>query len=96
MSTSGRSEIKYHVEYFLVQYDKAVTSRRAAEEDEDFKTMNLRPVLSSIHPIEAKAGMLIHFRVIIFLPRWTLNARYKVGKRSIGLEEMNNGNGVSA
>nr|KAJ0184681.1 hypothetical protein LSAT_V11C900487770 [Lactuca sativa] len=30
------------------------------------------------------------------LPRWTLNARYKVGKRSIGLEEINNKNGVSA
>ncbi|KAL7605571.1 hypothetical protein Lser_V15G18762 [Lactuca serriola] len=34
----------------------AVESRRAAEEDEDFKTMNSRPVLSSVHPIEAKAG----------------------------------------
>ncbi|CAI9267256.1 unnamed protein product [Lactuca saligna] len=30
------------------------------------------------------------------LPRWALNARYKVGKRSIGLKEMNNENGVSA
>ncbi|XP_052627170.1 protein FAR1-RELATED SEQUENCE 9-like [Lactuca sativa] len=30
------------------------------------------------------------------LPRWTLNARYKVGKRSIRLGEMNNENGVSA
>ncbi|CAI9284465.1 unnamed protein product [Lactuca saligna] len=69
--------------FLAVQYDKAIASRRAAEEDEDFKTMNSRPVLSSKHPIEAKAG-------------WTLNARYKVGKRSIGLEEMNNGNGVSA
>ncbi|GJY92410.1 FAR1-related sequence 5-like protein [Tanacetum coccineum] len=37
-------------------YDKAVNSRRAAEEDEDFKTMNSRAVLSSVHPIEAKAG----------------------------------------
>ncbi|KAL4583522.1 hypothetical protein LXL04_008096 [Taraxacum kok-saghyz] len=30
------------------------------------------------------------------LPRWTLNFRYKVGNRSIGLREMNNENGVSA
>nr|KAJ0193938.1 hypothetical protein LSAT_V11C800403860 [Lactuca sativa] len=42
--------------FLAVQYDKAVDSRRAAEEDEDFKTMNSRPVLSSIHPIEEKAG----------------------------------------
>ncbi|XP_052622639.1 protein FAR1-RELATED SEQUENCE 5-like [Lactuca sativa] len=41
---------------FVEQYDKVVESRRAAEEDENFKTMNLRPVLSSVHPIEAKAG----------------------------------------
>nr|GEX24426.1 hypothetical protein [Tanacetum cinerariifolium] len=41
---------------FVIQYDKAVEARRAAEEDEDFKTMNLMPVLSSINPIEAKAG----------------------------------------
>ncbi|KAL7589965.1 hypothetical protein Lser_V15G37917 [Lactuca serriola] len=40
---------------FVVQCDKAVESRRAAEEDEDFKTMNSRPVLSSVHPIEEKA-----------------------------------------
>nr|GEW57602.1 hypothetical protein [Tanacetum cinerariifolium] len=35
---------------------RTVNSRRAAEEDEDFKTMNSREVLSSVHPIEAKAG----------------------------------------
>nr|KAJ0194647.1 hypothetical protein LSAT_V11C700365420 [Lactuca sativa] len=69
-------------EHFLkLQYDKAVASRRAVEEDEDFKTMNSRPVLSSRHPIEAKAGECY---------------TRKVGKRSIGLEEMNNGNGFSA
>nr|KAJ0224579.1 hypothetical protein LSAT_V11C100000940 [Lactuca sativa] len=39
---------------FVVQYDKAVESRRADKEDEDFKTMNSRPVLSSVHLIEAK------------------------------------------
>ncbi|XP_023751603.2 protein FAR1-RELATED SEQUENCE 5-like [Lactuca sativa] len=41
---------------FVLQYDKAVDPRRAAEEDEDFKTMNSSPILSSVHPIEAKAG----------------------------------------
>ncbi|GJY63659.1 FAR1-related sequence 5-like protein [Tanacetum coccineum] len=41
---------------FVIQYDKAVEARRAAKEDEDFKTMNSLPVLSSINPIEAKAG----------------------------------------
>nr|KAJ0207813.1 hypothetical protein LSAT_V11C500281870 [Lactuca sativa] len=30
------------------------------------------------------------------LPRWTVNARYKLGSASIGLGEMNNENGVSA
>nr|GEW68209.1 hypothetical protein [Tanacetum cinerariifolium] len=40
---------------FVIQYDKAVEARRAAEEDEDFKTMNSMLVLSSIHSIEAKA-----------------------------------------
>nr|KAJ0194364.1 hypothetical protein LSAT_V11C800399740 [Lactuca sativa] len=33
-----------------------IESQRASEEDEDFKTMNSRPVLSSVHLIEAKAG----------------------------------------
>ncbi|KAL7602925.1 protein FAR1-RELATED SEQUENCE 5-like [Lactuca sativa] len=168
---------------FVVQYDKAVESRRAAEEDEDFKTMNSRPILSSVHPIEAKAGQcytrkmfdtfkkewteaitnlthetigktteestyrvgqldvdkknigaLLPFVLSLdqvsvtcscvkyetngilckhslyvmkknhvkelpshyMLPRWTLNARYKLFSASIGLGEMNNENGVSA
>ncbi|KAL4580155.1 hypothetical protein LXL04_016336 [Taraxacum kok-saghyz] len=192
MTTSGRSESihaffdgfvnsRTMLNEFVIQYDKAVESRRASEEDEDFKTMNSRPVLSSVHPIEAKAGecytrkvfdtfqkewkeatsKLTHetlnkcadeskyrvgqlnidkkyWRIVTFrswnqvivtcscakfetygnlckhtlyvmkkrhvethlnhyiLPRWTLNSRYKVGNRSIGLEEMNNENGVSA
>ncbi|CAI9287747.1 unnamed protein product [Lactuca saligna] len=158
-----------------------VESRRVAEEDEDFKTMNSRPVLSSVHPIEAKAGQIYtrkmfdtfkkewteaitnlthetitktteestyrvgqldvdnkYWRIVTFrslnqvsitcscsmyetngilckhslyvmkkkhvqelpshyiLPRWTLDARYKLGSVSIGLEEINNENGVSA
>ncbi|GJX06788.1 hypothetical protein Tco_0194720 [Tanacetum coccineum] len=39
-------------------YDKVVNSGRAAEEDEDFKTMNPMAVLSSVHPIEAKADQI--------------------------------------
>ncbi|KAL4585699.1 hypothetical protein LXL04_010323 [Taraxacum kok-saghyz] len=192
MTTSGRSESihaffdgfvnsRTMLNEFVIQYDKAVESRRASEEDEDFKTMNSRPVLSSVHPIEARAGEcytrkvfdtfqkewkeatsnLTHetltksadeskyrvgqlnidkkyWRIVTFrswnqvivtcscakfetdgilckhtlyvmkkrhvetlpnhyiLPRWTLNSRYKVGNRSIGLGEMNNENGVSA
>ncbi|CAI9297857.1 unnamed protein product [Lactuca saligna] len=105
----------------FVQYDKAVVSRRAAEEDEDFKTMNSRPVLSSVHPIEAKAvsitcscakyethGILCKHSLYVMkkrhvqtlpnhyiLPRWTLNARYKVSNVSIGLGDMNTENEVS-
>ncbi|XP_023731549.1 protein FAR1-RELATED SEQUENCE 5-like [Lactuca sativa] len=192
MTTIGRSESinsffngfvnsRTMLNEFVVQYDKAVESRRAAEEDEDFKTMNSRPVLSSVHPIEAKAGQrytrkmfdtfkkewteaitnLTHetliktieestyrvgqldvdkkyWRIVTFrslnqvnvtcscsmyetngilckhslyvmkkknvqelsshyiLPRWTLDARYKLGSVSIGLGEINNENGVSA
>ncbi|GKB26514.1 FAR1-related sequence 5-like protein [Tanacetum coccineum] len=166
---------------FVIQYDKAVEARRAAEEDEDFKTMNSLPVLSSINPIEAKAGTsytrklfevfkkewvqatnnLTHeslsknsdeikyrvgqvniekkyWRIVTFrlsdkvditcscakfethemlckhalyvlkkrnvetlpdhyiLPRWTLNARHKVGNGCIGLEDMHNKDEVSA
>ncbi|CAI9284600.1 unnamed protein product [Lactuca saligna] len=160
MTTSGRSESinsffdgfvnsSTMLNEFVIQYDKAVKSRREAEEDEDFKTMNSRAVLSSVHPIEAKAEEITYrvgqmnidkkyWRIVSFrlvsqmnvicscakyeiygilckhclyvmkkrhvetlpshyiLPRWTLNVRYKVGNNSIGLEEMNNDNGVSA
>ncbi|KAL7592957.1 hypothetical protein Lser_V15G32446 [Lactuca serriola] len=192
MTTTGRSESinsffdgfvnsRTMLNEFVLQYDKAVESRRAAEEDEDFKTMNSRPVLSSVHPIEAKAGQFYtrkmfdtfkkewteaiinlthetitktteesiyrvgrldvnkkYWRIVTFrslnqvivtcscsmyetngilckhslyvmkkkhvqelpshyiLPRWTLDARYKLGSASIGLGEINTENGVSA
>ncbi|CAI9275690.1 unnamed protein product [Lactuca saligna] len=35
----------------------SVVSRRAVEEDEYFKTLNFRAVLSSIHPMEEKADV---------------------------------------
>ncbi|XP_071709246.1 protein FAR1-RELATED SEQUENCE 5-like [Rutidosis leptorrhynchoides] len=67
MTTSGRSESIHSffdgyvtsntmLNEFVVQYDKAVECRRAAEEDEDFKTMNTKAVFSSVNPIEVKAG----------------------------------------
>ncbi|KAJ9550561.1 hypothetical protein OSB04_014606 [Centaurea solstitialis] len=192
MTTSRRSESIHSIfdgyvnsrtmlNEFVIQYDGAVDCRRAAEEDEDFKTMNSMPILSSVHPIEAKAGKfytrkifellkkewnetannLTHetlsksteessyrvgqvnvekqfWRIVKFcflnemvatcscakfetygilckhilyvmkkkhvetlpdryiLPRWTLDARYKVGNKCIGLEEMSGESGVSA
>nr|GEW37212.1 hypothetical protein [Tanacetum cinerariifolium] len=106
---------------FVIQFDKAVDTRRAAEKDEDFKTMNSRPVLSSIHPIEAKAdvtcscamfetyGILCKYILYVMekkhvdtlpdhyiIARWTLDCRYKGGNASIGIEETNSENEVSA
>ncbi|CAI9288659.1 unnamed protein product [Lactuca saligna] len=70
------------VQYFVVDlsddgYPKNifwadVESRRAAEEDEDFKTMNSRPILSSVHPIEAKAGQYYTRKIFDTLKKeWT-------------------------
>ncbi|KAK2972450.1 hypothetical protein RJ640_003876, partial [Escallonia rubra] len=67
MTTSGRSESIHSffdgyvnsntmLNEFVLKYDKAVYSRRYDKEDEDFKTMNSKAILSSDHPIEAKAG----------------------------------------
>ena len=41
---------------FVVQYDKAVSSRRSAEKDQDFRTLNSKPTLYSNHPIEEMAA----------------------------------------
>ncbi|XP_061373973.1 protein FAR1-RELATED SEQUENCE 5-like [Gastrolobium bilobum] len=67
MTTSGRSESinaffdgyvnsNTMLNDFVIQYDKAIKSRRDAEEDEDFKTRNTKAVLETNHPIEAIAG----------------------------------------
>ncbi|XP_061355825.1 protein FAR1-RELATED SEQUENCE 5-like [Gastrolobium bilobum] len=67
MTTSGRSESinaffdgyinsNTMLNDFVTQYDKAIKSRRDAEEDEDFKTRNTKANLESDHPIEAIAG----------------------------------------
>ena len=82
MTTSGRSESiqsffdefvnsKTMLNEFVVQYDKAVASRRAVEEDEDFKTMNSKALLSSVHLIEAKAGACYTNKIFeIFKKEW--------------------------
>ncbi|XP_061343800.1 protein FAR1-RELATED SEQUENCE 5-like [Gastrolobium bilobum] len=67
MTTSGRSESinsffdgyvnsNTMLNDFVIQYDKAIKSRRDAEEDEDFKTINTKAILETAHPIEAIAG----------------------------------------
>ncbi|GJW09833.1 FAR1-related sequence 5-like protein [Tanacetum coccineum] len=134
------------VEDFESQWLSTLEEQLKAEEDEDFKTMNSRPVLSSIHPIEAKAGKLLlsimfqplfceqttieattnlthetkskseekssywvgrvnvdkkYWRIINFCFVDDLDvtcscAMYKGGNASIGIEETNSENGVSA
>nr|GEV39568.1 hypothetical protein [Tanacetum cinerariifolium] len=69
----------------ITDQDKAISvdTRRAAEEDEDFKTMNSRPVLSSIHQIEAKAGE--GYTKKIFQKEWieaTTNLTYVTKSKS--------------
>nr|GEW21670.1 DEAD-box ATP-dependent RNA helicase 22 [Tanacetum cinerariifolium] len=53
-------------------YDKVVNSKRAAEEDEDFKTMNPMTVLSSVHPIEVKAFLNLCKLTSISSPKFIL------------------------
>ncbi|KAF5824312.1 putative transcription factor FAR family [Helianthus annuus] len=83
MTSSGRSESihsffdgyvnsKTMLNEFVRQYDKAVETRRAAEEDEDFKTMNSKPILSSVNLIEAKASSRYTRKLFdVFKKEWT-------------------------
>ena len=91
MTTSGRSESIHSffdgyvnantmLNEFIVQYDKTCVSRRAAEEDEDFRTMNTKPVLFSINPIEVRAGECYTRHMFgIFKKEWitTNNCRHE-------------------
>ncbi|GJY31517.1 FAR1-related sequence 5-like protein [Tanacetum coccineum] len=43
---------------FVQQYDKAVSSRRGVEKDQDFRTLNSKPSLQGDHPIEAMAAKI--------------------------------------
>ncbi|KAJ9556487.1 hypothetical protein OSB04_011101, partial [Centaurea solstitialis] len=82
MTTSGRSESIHYffdgfvnsrtmLNEFVIQYDRVVECRRAAEEDEDFKTMNSMPILLSVHPIEAKACKLYSRKIFeLFKKEW--------------------------
>ncbi|KAJ0650296.1 putative transcription factor FAR family [Helianthus annuus] len=97
---------------FVRQYDKAVETRRAAEEDEDFKTMNSKPILSSVSLIEAKASSRYTRKLFdVFKKEWTEatfnlthekisksseEISYKLDNCTIGIEDMNSENEVSA
>ncbi|CAI9283460.1 unnamed protein product [Lactuca saligna] len=82
MTTSGRSKSihsffdefvnsKTMLNEFVAQYDKALKSRRAVEEDEYFKTINSKAVLSSVHPIEVRAGECYTRKIFeIFQKEW--------------------------
>ncbi|KAK2995203.1 hypothetical protein RJ640_000508 [Escallonia rubra] len=113
MTTSGRSESTHSffdgyvnsntmLNEFIVKYDKAVYNRRYAEEDEDFKTMNSRAVLSYDHPIEARAGACYTRSLFeIFKKEWNASVsclhitlskepgvtRYKVGLITVDKEK---------
>ncbi|KAL6537545.1 hypothetical protein OROMI_026079 [Orobanche minor] len=41
---------------FVLQYEKALSSRRRAQEDEDFRTLDSQPTLYSDYPIEVMAA----------------------------------------
>nr|GEX87878.1 hypothetical protein [Tanacetum cinerariifolium] len=70
---------------FVIQFDKDVDTRRAAEEDEDFKTMNLRP-MSHVRVLCSK-----HMGYCV-----NISYMYKDGNASIEIEEATSENGVSA
>nr|XP_043618956.1 protein FAR1-RELATED SEQUENCE 5-like [Erigeron canadensis] len=83
MTTSGRSESihsfffddfvnsKTMLNEFVVQFDKAVEARRKAEEDADFKTIDTKPSLYSVNPIEAKAGKRYTIKMFeVFQKEW--------------------------
>ncbi|XP_061360344.1 protein FAR1-RELATED SEQUENCE 5-like [Gastrolobium bilobum] len=113
MTTRGRSESINAFFYgyvnsntmlndFVTQYDKAIKSRRDAEEDEDFKTRNTKANLESNHPIEAIAGERYTRKMFeIFKKEWRAatqdyfhekmstdehNIRYRVGSPKVNKE----------
>ncbi|KAK2992644.1 hypothetical protein RJ640_023954 [Escallonia rubra] len=83
MTTSGRSESIHSyfdgfvdsstmLNEFVVQYDEVVKSRRKAEEDDNFMTINSKAVLATKHPIEAKARECYTRNMFeIFKKEWT-------------------------
>ncbi|XP_076932387.1 protein FAR1-RELATED SEQUENCE 5-like [Bidens hawaiensis] len=98
MTSSGRSESihsyfdgyvnsKTMLNEFVIPYDKAVEARMATEEDEDFRTMDSKPTLSSVNPIEAKAGSrYIKNLFDLFKKEWTeatLNLTHETVSKSL-------------
>ncbi|XP_074574037.1 protein FAR1-RELATED SEQUENCE 5-like [Curcuma longa] len=86
MTTSGRCESIHSffdgfvnsnttLDKFVLQYDSAISSRRQAEEDADFKTSNTVPSSNDTHPFVVKAGKF--YTAIMngkFLREWHLAA----------------------
>ncbi|OMP04680.1 hypothetical protein CCACVL1_02146 [Corchorus capsularis] len=69
MSTTQRSESmnKYFKDYvnastpmskFVIQYDKALDARYNKEREQSFKTMNSKPILKTMYPMEKEASMV--------------------------------------
>ncbi|XP_076921248.1 protein FAR1-RELATED SEQUENCE 5-like [Bidens hawaiensis] len=83
MTSSGRSESIHSffdgfvnsntvLNEFLIQYDKAVACRRGSEDDEDFRTIDSKPNLSSVNMIEKKAGQRYTRKFFdVFKKEWT-------------------------
>lgn len=88
MTTSGRSESinaffdgyvnsNTMLSDFVVQYDKALVSRRKKEEDEDFVTIDSSPTLLTGHPIETQAGKYYTRNIFeIFKKEWKKSLSY--------------------
>ncbi|GKC59106.1 FAR1-related sequence 5-like protein, partial [Tanacetum coccineum] len=88
MTTSGKSEsihsffdgfvnAKTMLNEFVVQYDKAVSSRRSAEKDQDFRTLNSKPTLHSNHPIEEMTATCYTRNIyVIFKKEWKASFDY--------------------
>ncbi|OMO66114.1 hypothetical protein COLO4_30765 [Corchorus olitorius] len=69
MSTTQRSESmnKYFKDYvnastpmskFVIQYDKALDARYNKEREQNFKTMNSKPILKTMYPMEKEASIV--------------------------------------
>ncbi|PWA79920.1 SWIM domain-containing protein [Artemisia annua] len=93
MTTGGRSEsihsfcdgffnAKTMLNEFVVQYDKAVSSQRSAEKDQDFRTFNSKPTLySSDHPIVEMAATCYTQNIYaIVIKEWkaSFDCRYEI------------------
>nr|GEW57558.1 hypothetical protein [Tanacetum cinerariifolium] len=71
--------------FFKDVFLAAVEARRAAEEDEDFKTMNSLPVLSSINPIEAKTDASYTRKMFeVFKKEWAVERAFMLGRTWAG------------